>query len=132
MWYLGKNTGLEYKDVDVKLCHCLSERTGKVTWLLWFFVSLLENETVTRYDLLHDGPHDIWGLCNLILPELILNFGLSRWLSGKESTCQCRRCTFNPWVGKIPSGRRWLPTPVFLLGKSHWQRSLACYSPWGL
>ena len=28
--------------------------------------------------------------------------GLSRWLSGKESTCQCRRCRFDPWVGKIP------------------------------
>ena len=24
------------------------------------------------------------------------------WLSGKESTCQCRRCEFDPWVGKIP------------------------------
>ena len=28
--------------------------------------------------------------------------GLSWWLSGKESTCQCRKCGFNPWVGKIP------------------------------
>ena len=26
----------------------------------------------------------------------------SRWLSGKESTCQCRRCGFNPWVRKAP------------------------------
>ena len=25
-----------------------------------------------------------------------------RWLSGKESACQCRRSRFNPWVGKIP------------------------------
>ena len=25
----------------------------------------------------------------------------------------------------------WLPTPVFLPGKSHGQRSLAGYSPWG-
>ena len=28
--------------------------------------------------------------------------GLPRWLSGKESTCQCRRPGFDPWVGKIP------------------------------
>ena len=28
--------------------------------------------------------------------------GLPRWHSGKESTCQCRRCKFDPWVGKIP------------------------------
>ena len=24
------------------------------------------------------------------------------WLSGKEPTCQCRRCVFDPWVEKIP------------------------------
>ena len=27
--------------------------------------------------------------------------------------------------------RKWQPTPVFLLGKSHGQRSLAGYSSWG-
>ena len=53
-------------------------------------------------------------------------FGLSRWLSGKESTCQRRRprrCGFDPWVGKIP-WRKWQPTPVFLAGESYRQRSL--------
>ena len=29
---------------------------------------------------------------------------LPRWLSGKESTCQCRRYGVNPQVGKIPGG----------------------------
>ena len=28
--------------------------------------------------------------------------GLPRWLSGKESACQCRRHGFDPWSGKIP------------------------------
>ena len=42
-----------------------------------------------------------------------------------------RRRRFNPWVGKIPWRRRWQSTPVFLPGKSHGQRSLAGYSPWG-
>ena len=37
---------------------------------------------------------------------------------------------FNPWVGKIPWTRKWQPTPVFLAGKFHRQRSLADYSPW--
>ena len=37
---------------------------------------------------------------------------------------------FNPWVGKIPWSRKWQPTPVFLAGKFHRQRSLADYSPW--
>ena len=53
------------------------------------------------------------------------------WLSNKESACQCRRCRFNPWVRKIPWRREWLPPPVFLPGKSHGQRSLACYNLWG-
>ena len=45
--------------------------------------------------------------------------------------CQCRTCRFNPWVRKIPWRRKWQPTPVFLPGKSHGQRSLAGCSPWG-
>ena len=51
--------------------------------------------------------------------------------SGKETACQCRRPGFCPWVGKIPWRREWRPTPVFLPGKSHGQRSLVGYSPWG-
>ena len=50
--------------------------------------------------------------------------------SGKESTCQCRthkRCGFDPWVGKIPWRRAWQPTPVFLAGEFHGQRSLVGY-----
>ena len=42
-----------------------------------------------------------------------------------------RRLGFNSWVGKIPWKRKWQPTPVFLPGKSHGQRSLVGYSPWG-
>ena len=52
---------------------------------------------------------------------------------GKEPTCQCRtgkRRGFDPWVGKLPWRRKWQPTPVFLPGKSHGQRSLVGYSPW--
>ena len=47
--------------------------------------------------------------------------------NGKESTCQCRRCRFNPWVGKITWRRAWQLTPVFLPGKSHRQRCLMGY-----
>ena len=31
----------------------------------------------------------------------------------------------NPW------GKKWQPTPLFLPGKSHGQRSLAGYTSWG-
>ena len=63
------------------------------------------------------------------LPE-----GLPRWLSGKDSACQCRRSRrhgFDPWVGKISWSRKWQSTLVFLPGKSHGQKRLASYSPWG-
>ena len=42
----------------------------------------------------------------------------------KKICLQGRRCGFNPWVRKIPWGRKWPPTPVSLPGKSHGQRSL--------
>ena len=41
-----------------------------------------------------------------------------------------RRCEFDPWVGKIPLRRAWQPTPIFLSGESHGERSLEGYSPW--
>ena len=53
------------------------------------------------------------------------------WHIGKEFACQHRKCRFNPWVRKIPWSRKWQPTPVFLSGKFHGERSLADYSPWG-
>ena len=54
--------------------------------------------------------------------------------SGKEPTCQCRRYKtrgFDPWVRKILWNREWQPTPVFLPGNSHGQRSLVGHSSWG-
>ena len=65
-------------------------------------------------------------------PYLLFNceeiFGLPRWLSGKESSCQCRRRGLDPSLGKIPWRRKWQLTPVFLPGKCHGQRSLVGYS----
>ena len=41
------------------------------------------------------------------------------------------RPEFDLWVGKPPWRREWQPTPVFLLGEFHGQRSMAGYSSWG-
>jgi len=41
------------------------------------------------------------------------------------------RLGFNPWVGRITYRRAWQPTPVFLPGESHGQRSLESHSPNG-
>ena len=53
-----------------------------------------------------------------------------RWLSAKESSCQCRRhkrCRFNPWVGKIWN-RKWQLITVFLAWKIPWTEEPAGYS----
>ena len=38
---------------------------------------------------------------------------------------------FDPWVRKISCRRAWQPTPVFLPGEFHEQRSLEGYGPDG-
>ena len=58
---------------------------------------------------------------NILPLGMICCSGLSRWLSGKESPWECRRCRFNPWIGKSPWRRNWQPTLVFWPGKSHGQ-----------
>ena len=63
-------------------------------------------------------------------PMICDHMGRPRWRSGKELACHCRRCKrcgFNSWAGKTAWRRRWQPTPVFLPGKSHGQRSLDGY-----
>ena len=56
--------------------------------------------------------------------------GLPWWLRWQSVCLQCGRSRFNPWDGKISWKRKWQPTPVFLPGKSHGQRSMVDYSPW--
>ena len=57
--------------------------------------------------------------------------GLPWWLSSKESACPYRRHSLDPWVERIPWRWKQQPTPVFVPGKSHGQRNLEGYSPWG-
>ena len=72
------------------------------------------------------------GLHFFIIAKWWASFGLSRWLRQQRICPQFRsyrRYEFDPWVRKIPWRRTWQPTPVFLCGESHEQRSLAGYSP---
>ena len=50
---------------------------------------------------------------------------------GKASVYNAGRPGFDPWVRKICWRRKWQSTPVLLPGKSHGQKSLISYSPWG-
>ena len=100
-------------------CSCLENcRDGGAWWAAIYGVA----QSRTRLKWLNSSSSSRSGLQ-----------GLSRWLSCKESVCQAGDIGENPdpWVRKIPWRRKWQPTPVFLPGKSHGQRSLEGFSPWG-
>jgi len=66
--------------------------------------------------------------------KILYVLGFPVGCSGKELTCQCRkckRCRFDPWVRKISWRRACQPTPVFFPGESHRQKSLVGYSSLG-
>ena len=50
---------------------------------------------------------------------------------GKESACNTGDLGSIPGKGRFPWRKAWQPTPVFLTGEAHGQRSLSGYSPWG-
>ena len=51
--------------------------------------------------------------------------------ASKESTCKAGDLGLIPGLERFPWRRKWQPIPIFLPGKSHGQRSLAGYNPWG-
>ena len=64
-----------------------------------------------------------------------ISIGFPGGASSKELTYQYRRARrhrFDFWVGKIPWRREWQPTPVFLPGEYHGQRSVGVGGRWGL
>ena len=55
--------------------------------------------------------------------------GLSRWLRWQRIVCKMGDLVLNAWW-EVSQRRKWQPTPVFLPGEFHGQRSLVGYSPW--
>ena len=120
--------------VKVKLCLCFlfGQNGKKVTdsckhqWRI--------NE-VSRYSrtagLFHGGQGINFPAWLFAHGSYFKNEGFPSGSDGKESTCQRMRHGFNPWVRTISWRRKWQSTLIFLPGKSHGQRSLVGYSPWG-
>ena len=74
-----------------------------------------------------EGPSHHMLLCSLFL-------GFPAGSDGNQTVKNLpamQETQVDPWVVQIPWRREWLPTPIFLPWKSHGQRSLAGYSPWG-
>ena len=68
------------------------------------------------------------------MPKIVLghkqDIGASLVAQMVKNLLQRGKLGFDPWVRKIHWKRQWLPTPVFLPGESHEQRTLVGYSPW--
>ena len=119
--------------IALKTCFRISSSGAACTIFLvifLFFTLMLDYLCFTSFVFLFLGlfpwfggtyPLDFLGSSEVLPWQL-------RWL---KICLQCRRPEFNPWVRKLPCRREWQPTPVFLPGKSHEQRSLVGYSPWG-
>ena len=105
-----------------------------LNWLLWLW-RLAKKVSSTQWGVppkvICWNPQDNDGFWRWLGPD----WGFPGGTSGKEPACQSRRHKrhgFYPWVGKNPWRRAWQPTPVFLPGESHGQRSLVGHSPWGV
>ena len=105
----------------------------------WVNSNSAGQEIITKYAQYHKFVQCSlfsWRLDEDLLLNIICYMGFPGGASGKESACQCswcrrqQRCSFYPWIGKIPWGSKQQPSPVFLPGKFHRQRSLVGYSPW--
>ena len=72
--------------------------------------------------------------CRKMCPFLRIPVMAPKWLSDKESACQCRRRGFDPWVKKSSWSRKWQPTPALLRWKFQCTEELGCCrgscSPW--
>ena len=88
--------------------------SGALSWTFRLFLCFLDDPSLPL----------LW-VYHLVNPRWDI-LGLSWWLRQWRIHLQCRRPGFNPWHGKISWRREWQPTPVFLPGEFHGQRS-----PWG-
>ena len=75
---------------------------------------------LVRVDLKSEG----WGKMSTVIKTMItINYTASQVAQGLRIHLQCRRHRFDPWVGKIPWGGKWQPTPVFLPEENPWTKN---------
>ena len=67
----------------------------------------------------------------LLFFSILFDFTYPGGSDSKVSVCNAGDLGSIPGLGRFPRRRKWQPTPVFLPGKSHGQRSLVGYHPWG-
>ena len=85
-----------------------------------------------RHNLVTEQQQPLHMGCYLVLIRNEVAWLLQKLLVKNPPAMQetCRRHGFDFCFRKIPLRRKWLPTLVFLPGKSHGQKSVVAYSPW--
>ena len=92
---------------------------------------------ICRTESLHCSPETTTTLLIIYTPIQNKKFkvwkksGMDKEWHSQGMLLKCKRHRFSPWVGKISWRREWLPTPLFLPGEFHGQRSLEGYTLWG-
>ena len=105
--------GLRKQGIKAQCYKCYSKDKGKIGVASTPYLGKWENSIFHMLDMKN------WVIITVTVRLL--------WWLRQRRILQCRRPVFNPRVGKILWRREWLPTPVFLPGESHGQRT-----PWGL
>ena len=98
--------------------------------LEWVAISFSRGSSQRRDGIPISWVSCIWQTDSLSVCNPGSSLWVSLWLRRERIRLQCKRPGFDPSVGKIPQRQEWLPTPVFLPGESHGQRSLTGYTPW--
>ena len=112
----GKNTGMG--------CHFLLQGIFLTQGSNPHLLCLLHCRQML-YRLSYQAKQMIETRYHLELKESINWDGASLIAQWSRIHLQCKRCRFDPWVGKVPERRKWLPTLVFLPGEFQGQRNLA-------
>ena len=121
-------------DIQILLASCMLMATsGSLTW-----ERKCLSLSALQFPHLSDGvKQDKW-LSRSLATESSFKIKVSVRTKLASLVAQTIKCLsamletdIDPWVGKIPWRRKWQPTPVFLPGESHGQRSLVGYNPWG-
>ena len=93
------NSGGSKKDTDI-ISHMLGSQVGQIRRAGLSNSRKIKSLSITDVCHFlcakHSAKHFAWKF------SLCKTYRLPWWLHGKESTCQCRRRRFDPWVGKIP------------------------------
>ena len=108
----------------------LQKMVPKWFMLLFPLAFLVEYASIQWFPTMFFVSSKLFIMFALTLEHLLLCYFVQMDIRIELPKAFCQGAQSCHVIEKIPWSRKWQPTPVFLPGKSHGQRSLAGYSPW--